>query len=90
MPAEDGAAWTIRHPRFSLVTLSPILLTPFAYSVQIGDTELLTFFNAWLLNVQGNGTIDTLYRYWMLGELGETRPPRWSIAHNLLGWFDSP
>ena len=56
--------------------------------MQIGDTELLTFFNAWLLNVQGNGTVDTLYRYWMLGELGETQPPRWSIAHNLLGWFE--
>ena len=30
MPAEEGAAWTIRFPRLSLVTPSPILLTPFA------------------------------------------------------------
>jgi len=87
MPAEEGAAWTIRHPRLSLVTPSPILLTPFAYSVQLGDTELLTFFNAWLLNAQGSGTVDSLYRYWMLGEIRKTQPPRWSIAHNLLGWF---
>ena len=88
MPAEEGAAWTIRHPRLSLVTPSPILLTPFSYSVQLGDTELLTFLNAWILNAQGSGTVDTLYRYWMLGDIGKTQPPRWSIAHNLLGWFD--
>ncbi|MGB5736538.1 MAG: transporter substrate-binding domain-containing protein, partial [Thiohalocapsa sp.] len=88
MPAEEGAAWTIRYPRLSLVTPSPILLTPFSYSVQLGDTELLTFLNAWILNAQGSGTVDTLYRYWMLGDIGKTQPPRWSIAHNLLGWFD--
>jgi hypothetical protein len=61
MPAEEGASWTSRHPRLSLVTPSPTLLTPFAYSVQIGDSERLPVFNAWLLNVQGDGTIDSLY-----------------------------
>jgi ABC-type amino acid transport substrate-binding protein len=87
VPAEEGAAWTIRYPRFNLVTPSPILLVPFGYALRPGDTELLNFFNAWLLNAKGNGTIDALYRYWMLGELDEIKPPRWSIAQDVLGWF---
>ncbi len=88
MQAEEGAAWTIRHPRFNLVTPKPILLVPFGYAVQHGDNELLTFLNAWLLNARGSGTVNTLYRYWMLGEVGATKPPRWSIAHDVLGWLE--
>jgi Na+/H+-dicarboxylate symporter/ABC-type amino acid transport substrate-binding protein len=87
LPAEEGAAWTIRFPRFNLVTPSPILLVPFGYALRPGDAELLNFLNAWLLNAKGNGTIDALYRYWMLGELDEIKPPRWSIAQDVLGWF---
>ncbi len=88
MPAEEGAAWTIRYPRFNLVTPMPILLVPFGYVMQQGDTALMTFFNAWLVNARGNGTIDALYRHWMLGEIGTRRPPRWSVARDVLGWFD--
>ncbi len=88
MQAEEGAAWTIRHPRFNLVTPSPILLAPFGYAVRLGDSELLTFLNAWLLNARGGGTVGALYRYWMLGEVGATRPPRWSVARDVLGWIE--
>ena len=88
MPAEEGAAWTIRFPRFNLVTPSPILIVPFAYAVQQGDDALLNFFNAWLLNARGDGTVDALYRYWMLGQVQETKPPRWSVVRDLLGWID--
>jgi hypothetical protein len=40
----------------------------------------------WLLNAEGDGTIDELYGYWMLGEVKQTLPPRWSIIRDLLGW----
>jgi len=88
MPAEEGAAWTIRYPRFTLVTPSPIRLLPFGYAVQPGDTKLLTFLNAWLVNAKGNGTIEALYRYWMLGQVQEIKPPRWSVIRDVLGWID--
>ena len=88
MPAEEGAAWTIRYPRFNLVTPSPILIVPFAYAVQQGDDALLDFLNAWLLNARGNGTVDALYRYWMLGQVQQTKPPRWSVVRDVLGWVD--
>jgi Na+/H+-dicarboxylate symporter/ABC-type amino acid transport substrate-binding protein len=88
MPAEEGAAWTIRYPRFNLVTPFPIRLVPFGYPVRLGDDRLLTFFNAWLVNALGDGTVSALYRHWMLGEIGTVRPPRWSIARDVLGWID--
>jgi len=39
------------------------------------------------MNAKGDGTIDKLYRYWMLGKIEKVQPPRWSIAHNVLGWI---
>jgi Na+/H+-dicarboxylate symporters len=88
MGAEEGAAWTILHPQFNLVTPSPILLFPFGYAVARGDTDLLLYLDTWLLNATGDGTVDTLYRYWMLGDIAKTQPPRWSIVRNVLGWVD--
>jgi len=86
--AEEGAAWTIRHPRFSLVTPTPVLLVPLGYAAPRGDTEMQAFFDAWLRIARGEGTVDRLYRYWMLGEIAATRPPRWSVARDRLGWFE--
>lgn len=86
--AEEGAAWTIRHPNFSLVTPTPVLLVPLGYAVPRGDTEMQAFLDAWLRIARGEGTVDRLYRYWMLGEIASTRPPRWSVARDLLGWLN--
>ena len=86
--AEEGAAWTIRYPQFNLVTPSPVLIVPFAYSVAQGEQELLAFLDAWLVNARGTGTVDELYRYWMLGQVQQTKPPRWSVARDVLGWID--
>jgi len=89
MAAEEAAAWTIRYPRFNVTVPKPIRMIPFGYAVpHEGDPHLLNFINTWLINAQGYGTVDQLYRYWMLGELGSARPPRWSIARDLLGWID--
>ena len=86
MAAEEGAAWTILRPQFHLVTPSPTLLFPIGYAVARGDSKLLLYFNTWLFNAESDGTIDELYRYWMLGEVKQTLPPRWSIVPNVLGW----
>jgi Na+/H+-dicarboxylate symporter/ABC-type amino acid transport substrate-binding protein len=84
--AEEGAAWTILHPQFNLVTPTPVLFHPFGYAVARGNSGLLLYLDTWLLNAAGDGTIDTLYRYWMLGEIAKTQPPRWSVIRNVLGW----
>jgi Na+/H+-dicarboxylate symporter len=88
MSAEEGAAWSIRFPSYTLVTPTPVLLAPLGYAVAPGDGQLLAFFDAWLQNARSAGIVDGLYRFWMLGEIDATRPPRWSIAHDVLGWLD--
>lgn len=86
--AEEGAVRTILHPQFNLVTPTPPRLFPFGYAVARGNSDLLLYLDTWLLNAAGDGMIDTLYRYWMLGEIAKTQPPRWSIIRNVLGWID--
>jgi hypothetical protein len=49
---------------------------------------MLLALDTWLLNAKGNGTVNTLYRYWMLGQVQETQPPRWSVVRDVLGWMD--
>ena len=40
-----------------------------------------------LLAKQSEGTVDRLYRHWMLGGAAEAeKAPRWSVVRNLLGW----
>ena len=86
--AEEGAAWTVRYPAFSLVIPTPTLFVPFGYSVGRDDEELLRYLDAWLLNARSDGTIDELYAYWMLGQVEGTQPPRWSVIRNVLHWID--
>jgi len=88
MFAEEAAAWTIRYPHFSFVPPAPPILIPSGYAVARGNTDLLLYLDAWLLNAKLNGTIDELYRYWMLGQIEATEPPRWSVIRNVLGWID--
>jgi ABC-type amino acid transport substrate-binding protein len=84
---EEGAAWTVRYPRFNLVVPTPVRLLPFGYAVDHRDHELLLYLDTWLVNAKIDGTIDRLYRYWMLGEVRGSQPPRWSVIRDVLGWI---
>lgn len=88
MQAEEAAAWTIRYPHFSLVVPRPVRMQPLGYVLPRNEPELLAFVDAWLLMARSGGVIDSLYRYWMLGETDVFAPPRWSVARDVLGWFD--
>ncbi|MEZ5582645.1 MAG: transporter substrate-binding domain-containing protein [Candidatus Competibacteraceae bacterium] len=86
--AQKAAAWTILYPTFTIVTPKPTLFIPAGYAVARDDTDLLLYLDTWLLNAKTNGTIDALYRYWMLGEVKQTQPPRWSVIRDVLHWID--
>ena len=75
-------------PKFSFVAPAPTILVPSDDAVACGNTDLLLYLDAWLLNARINGTVDELYRYWMLGQVKETQPPHWSVARNVLGSVD--
>jgi len=87
--SEHGAAWTLLYPQFSVVVPKPIAFLPFGFAVARGNDELLRTLNAWLVEQKAKGTVDALYRYWMLGQTAKTdKPPRWSVIRDVLGWVD--
>ena len=88
MFAEEAAAWTLLHPRFAFVAPAPTVFIPSGYAVARGDIDLLLYLDTWLLNAKVDGTVDELYRYWMLGQVKQTQPPRWSVIRDVLGWID--
>ena len=87
--SEEGAAWSVLYPAFSLVVPKPTVRFPAGYSVAHGNTRLLASVNGWLAAERATGTIDTLYSYWMLGGATKAkRSPRWSVIRNVLGWVE--
>ena len=87
--SEEGAAWSLLYPRYSLVVPKPTYFLPVSYSVAPSNTSLLQALNAWMLAEKSKGTVDELYRYWMLGEAEtEGKPPRWSVIRDVLHWVD--
>ncbi len=86
--AEEGAAWTILFPRFSVVVPRPVLQVPVVYTVPRDRPLLLRAMNAWLLIEKETGGIDALTDYWIQGKTKEVQPPRWSVVRNVLRWVD--
>jgi Na+/H+-dicarboxylate symporter/ABC-type amino acid transport substrate-binding protein len=85
--AERGSAWTLMYPKFAVVIPEPdVLKVPLAYPIGQRDQALATFVNTWIELKRKDGTLDALYRYWILGLDAAPRQPRWSIMRNVLGW----
>jgi Na+/H+-dicarboxylate symporter/ABC-type amino acid transport substrate-binding protein len=85
---ETAAAWTLLYPDFTIAIPNPIVSAPVAYGLPLGEQELLNVVNAWLLLKQQDGTVQSLFDYWIQGKTGAVEPPRWSIVRNVLGWVN--
>jgi Na+/H+-dicarboxylate symporter len=89
MPAERGSAWTLLYPQFSVVVPEPgVMKVPLAYPIGRHDQAFASFINTWIDLKRKDGTIDTLYDYWVLGRDATPHTPRWSIIRNVLHWVD--
>ncbi len=86
--AEIGAAWTLLYPNYTIAIPKPILAAPVAYGLPYGERSLVNLVNAWLQLKQQDGTIRSLYNYWIQGQTSAVEPPRWSIIRNVLGWVN--
>jgi len=87
--SEEGAAWSVIYPRYSVVVPQPPRFVPVSYAVAKGNDDLLKTLNATILVLKANGTIDQNYEYWMLGGATKSeRPPRWSVIDDVLKWKD--
>jgi ABC-type amino acid transport substrate-binding protein len=87
--AESGSAWTLLYPQYSVVVPHPAsVAVPLAYPVAQGDQKLVDFTSRWIELKKKDGTIDDLFKYWILGQGAESTRPRWSVIRNVLHWVD--
>jgi ABC-type amino acid transport substrate-binding protein len=87
LPAERGAVATLLHPEFTVVVPEPDLIkVPLAYPMSRHDERWQVFVNTWIELKRRDGTIDRLYRHWILGQGAVKTAPRWSIVRNVLHW----
>jgi ABC-type amino acid transport substrate-binding protein len=85
--AERGSAWTLMYPSFSVVVPEPDpVKVPLAYAIGRQDQAFATFVNTWIELKKKDGTVDSLYKYWILGQDAAPKQPRWSIIRNVLHW----
>jgi ABC-type amino acid transport substrate-binding protein len=89
LPAERGSAWTLLYPQYSMVVPEGALLKiPLAYPIGRKDEGLARFINTWIELKRKDGTLDTLFKYWILGQNAAPTRPRWSIARDVLHWIE--
>ena len=89
LPAERGSAWTLIYPAYSVVVPGPDpIRVPLAYPIGRRDPQLARFVNAWIALKRKDGTFDAAYKHWILGTDATPRQPRWSIAGNVLHWWE--
>jgi Na+/H+-dicarboxylate symporter len=84
--AEEGAAWTVLYPRFTVVVPRPVVQLPVAYLVAPDNPSLMRAMNEWLLIEKATGDIDEIHDYWIQGKTDVVKPPRWSVIRDVLGW----
>jgi Na+/H+-dicarboxylate symporter len=89
LPAERGSVATLVRPDFTVVVPEPGLIkVPLAYPMSRHDDRWEAFVNTWVELKRRDGTIDKLYRHWILGQDAVKTQPRWSVVRNVLHWVD--
>jgi Na+/H+-dicarboxylate symporter/ABC-type amino acid transport substrate-binding protein len=87
--AEAGSAWTLLYPDYSVVVpRGSNFQVPTAYVAPQDDPRFRRFLDRWIEIAQRNGSFESAYRWWILGEGAEPDEPRWCIARDVLGWIE--
>jgi len=87
--AEIGSAWSLLFPEYTVVVPQPdVVRIPVAYAMPQGDHELVNFVSSWVELKKSEGTIESLYDYWILGKTAVRKQPRWSVIRDLLHWVE--
>ena len=65
--AEEGSAWAVLHPRTTMLTsFGPRLPEQMVLLIGGSDDSLQSFIDTWLKRKQEQGTLEWLYRHWVL------------------------
>jgi Na+/H+-dicarboxylate symporter len=89
VPAENGAAWTLLHPEYTVVVPQPDpVKIPSAFGLSLEAADLTDAVNEWVVFATNEGAVQRAYDYWILGQGAEDERRRWSIVRDVLGWVD--
>ena len=89
LTAQRGSAWSLVYPEYSVAIPEPdIINIPLAYAMAPEDRDMADVISTWIELKKQDGTINKLYKYWILGESKALKKPRWSIIRNVLHWTD--
>jgi Na+/H+-dicarboxylate symporter/ABC-type amino acid transport substrate-binding protein len=87
--AQRGAVYSLMHPEFTVALPRPDLITvPLAYPISYRNLASARFINTWINLKKMDGTIDSLYDYWVLGKNAAPVKPRWSVIRDVLHWVE--
>ncbi|HSE89909.1 MAG TPA: transporter substrate-binding domain-containing protein, partial [Candidatus Binatia bacterium] len=86
--AEEGSAWSLLYPQYTVVVPLPAIAVPLSYPVARADQELADYVNVFIDLKKRDGTLKNLYDYWVLGQFATKAQPRWSIIRNVLHWVN--
>jgi ABC-type amino acid transport substrate-binding protein len=87
LAAQEGAAWTVLYPEYTVVVPRPLVRKPVGMAIRTGDSDWLHFLDRWLDYERLDGALDRLRVYWVEGGGTQQRPPRWSVTRDVLQWF---
>jgi ABC-type amino acid transport substrate-binding protein len=86
--AVSGSCWCLIYPAYSVAVPHPdIILIPLAYAVSRDDREMVDFLSTWIELKKRDGTIESLFDYWILGKKRAGATRRWSVIKDVLGWI---
>ncbi|MDJ0902377.1 MAG: cation:dicarboxylase symporter family transporter [Xenococcus sp. MO_188.B8] len=88
LSAETASSYTLLYPSYTVAVPQPSVKFPVSYILPENSSELSDILNVWLKLKQADGTMNSLYNYWVKGNVKSTLEPRWSIIRNVLHWVD--
>jgi Na+/H+-dicarboxylate symporter len=87
--AEGGSAWTLKHPKYSVVLpLRRRIQIDYVIPVAGDDRGLTAFLDRWIDISENDGTLDGAFAHWIRGETGSQLERRWSIGRDVLGLWN--
>jgi len=89
VPAENGSAWTLLHPEYTVVVPQPDpVKIPSAFGMALDTGDLADIVNEWVVFATNQRAIQRAKDYWILGQGAVEKQPRWSIVRDVLGWSE--
>lgn len=86
--AETGSAWTLIHPNFAVIDpRDDETSRPLAF-LRRRDDKIENGLDTWFRLKRHEGTLDSIFGYWILGVGAEEETQRWSVIRDVLHWVE--